>query len=69
MPSFSLDTLAAVPSGERDALAIVQAQNETRIQKLVSVRMGRMAQSAFAYYRGSAATMAHDLSTVPNSGI
>lgn len=69
MPSFSLDTLAAVPSGERDALAIVQAQNETRIQKLVPVRMGRMAQSAFAYYRGSAATMAHDLSTVPNSGI
>mgnify|MGYP001466707931 CR=1 FL=1 len=54
---------------DRDPVAILDAQNATRIQSLVPVRWGRMAQSAFAFYRGAAALMAHDLAPTPVSGI
>jgi hypothetical protein len=47
--------------GDRDALAILEDQNRARLPELVPVRMGRLAQSPFAFYRGSAAVMAHDL--------
>src|SRR5262245_11607795 len=47
---------------ERDPLAILEQQNANRLPDLVPVRMGRMLQSPFAYYRGTAAVMAHDLS-------
>lgn len=46
---------------ERDVLATLQAQHEDRLADLVPVRIGRMLQSPFAYYRGTAAVMAHDL--------
>lgn len=45
----------------RDPIAIITAQNATRLADLVPVRIGRMLQSPFAYYRGTAAVMAHDL--------
>jgi uncharacterized protein (DUF2252 family) len=35
--------------------------NEGRIPELVPIRHGRMLQSPFAFYRGSAALMAADL--------
>ncbi|HMT87523.1 MAG TPA: DUF2252 domain-containing protein [Arachnia sp.] len=54
---------------DRDPVALLDAQNATRVQSLVPVRWGRMSQSAFAFYRGAAALMAHDLSTTPVSGI
>jgi uncharacterized protein (DUF2252 family) len=47
---------------DRDPVAIIEKQNETRIQELVPVRIGRMLQSRFAYYRGTAANMAFDMS-------
>lgn len=46
---------------ERDPVSILQEQNESRLADLVPVRMGRMLESPFAYYRGTAAVMAHDL--------
>lgn len=46
----------------RDPVWIIETQNESRLQELVPVRIGRMLQSRFAYYRGTAATMAFDLS-------
>jgi uncharacterized protein (DUF2252 family) len=54
---------------DRDPVALLDAQNATRLQSLVPVRWGRMAQSAFAFYRGAAALMAHDLAPTPVSGI
>lgn len=54
---------------ERDPVALLDAQNATRLQPLVPIRWGRMAESAFAFYRGAAALMAHDLATTPVSGI
>ncbi len=47
--------------GERDPIAVLEEQHTTRLPHLVPVRVGRMMQSPFAYYRGSAAQMAADL--------
>jgi uncharacterized protein (DUF2252 family) len=59
-----------VPRANRpDPIAILDAQNATRVQKLVPVRYHRMLASPFAFLRGSAAVMASDLSTLPVSGI
>ncbi len=46
---------------ERDPIEILSEQNRTRRPELVPVRIGRMLESPFAYYRGTAAAMAHDL--------
>ena len=54
---------------DRDPISLLDAQNAARVQELVPVRWGRMAQSAFAFYRGTAALMAHDLATTPVSGL
>lgn len=54
---------------DRDPVALLDAQNPARLQALVPIRWGRMAQSAFTFYRGAAALMAHDLATTAVSGI
>ncbi|HEY3999836.1 MAG TPA: DUF2252 domain-containing protein [Candidatus Xenobia bacterium] len=56
-----------VPSFDRDAVALLEAGNEGRVPELVPIRYGRMLQSPFAFYRGSAALMAFDLATVGSS--
>jgi uncharacterized protein (DUF2252 family) len=52
-----------------DPLALLEEQNLARIPQLVPVRMGRMAASPFAFYRGAAAVMAADLASTPVTGI
>ena len=52
-----------------DPIALLRASDAERIQELVPIRYGRMLQSPFTFYRGSAAIMASDLSTTPNTGI
>lgn len=54
--------------GERDPLAIIEEQNRTRLQGLVPVRIGRMLESPFAYFRGTAGPMAADLAGESRSG-
>jgi uncharacterized protein (DUF2252 family) len=53
----------------RDPVAIILAQEADRLQDLLPLRHGRMAASAFAFYRGAPAVMALDLSTTPTSQI
>ena len=57
------------PAAGRDAIAILAAQEADRLTELVPLRHERMAESAFAYYRGAPAVMAFDLASTPNSGI
>jgi uncharacterized protein (DUF2252 family) len=57
------------PRPGRDPIAILQEQNATRVPDLVPVRMTRMIESPFAFYRGAAAVMASDLSSTPVTGI
>ena len=55
--------------GKRDVVALIKAQNEGRLENLVPIRHGRMLQSAFAFFRGTAGLQAHDLAGTPTSGI
>lgn len=52
-----------------DPIALIAEQNATRLPDLVPVRWGRMAQSPFAFLRGSAVVMAGDLASTPTSGL
>src|SRR6187397_1598697 len=54
---------------DRDPIAILAAQEADRLPELVPLRHTRMAESAFAYYRGTPAVMAADLAGTPRSGI
>jgi uncharacterized protein (DUF2252 family) len=53
----------------RDVVDLLCESNVGRLENLIPIRFGRMAASAFAFYRGSAAVMAADLATTPSSGI
>jgi uncharacterized protein (DUF2252 family) len=50
-------------------LAILALQGTSRIPDLVPIRYGRMAASAFAFFRGAAAVMAADLAHEEQSGL
>jgi uncharacterized protein (DUF2252 family) len=56
-------------AGRPDPLSLLQEQDLGRIQHLVPLKYGRMAGSAFAFLRGSAAVMAADLASTPSSGL
>jgi uncharacterized protein (DUF2252 family) len=53
----------------RDPLALLIASNADRLPELIPVRHSRMLESPFAFFRGSAALQAHDLTHTPHSGI
>ena len=53
----------------RDPVELTLASNAGRQPNLIPIRMGRMAQSPFTFYRGSAGLMAADLATTPRSGL
>ena len=59
----------SVNTGERDVVGILRAQDEIRVPELVPIRYGRMLESPFNFFRGSAAVMAADLSTTPDIGV
>src|SRR6516225_5745438 len=52
-----------------DPLKLLAESNKGRQERLIPLRMGRMAASPFAFLRGSACVMAADLSATPISGI
>ncbi|MDQ0142428.1 DUF2252 domain-containing protein [Cupriavidus necator] len=54
---------------DRDPVALLQASSEGRVPRLVPLRYGRMIQSPFAFFRGSAILQAHDLAGTPDSGL
>ena len=53
----------------RDIVDLLNEFDEGRMAQLVPIRFGRMMQSPFAFYRGSAVIMAADLASTPVSGI
>ena len=53
----------AINRRRKDPVGILRAQDDARVHDLVPIRYGRMSASAFAFYRGSAAIMAYDLSS------
>ena len=57
------------PQADRDPVAILEAQEQDRLPDLVPLRHARMAESPFAYYRGTPAVMAFDLAGTPRTDI
>jgi uncharacterized protein (DUF2252 family) len=57
------------PADRADPIGILRAADKTRQPDLVPLRYGRMLQSPFTFYRGSAGVMAADLAHTPVSGI
>lgn len=66
---FAAEQAKLVLPKDRDPLAILEKQHETRLPDLVPVRIGRMLESPFAYYRGTAGVMAADLRGAPGTGV
>ncbi|QQS14236.1 MAG: DUF2252 domain-containing protein [Rhodospirillales bacterium] len=58
-----------VGGAKRDPVELIEGSNKDRWQHLVPVRHGRMMESAFAFFRGTALLQAHDLAQMPSSGI
>lgn len=57
------------PSDRVDPIALLQQSDADRLPELVPIRYGRMLQSPFAFYRGSAAVMAADLAQTSSTGM
>lgn len=58
------------PTKQRtNPLDILRSSDADRMKNLIPIRYGRMLQSPFAFYRGSAGVMASDLSLTPTTGL
>ena len=57
------------PSDRRDPVELLIECNKDRMPQLIPIRHGRMVESPFAFYRGSAALMAADLARTPVTGL
>lgn len=57
------------PRDRQDPLEILHASDEGRMPELIPIRYGRMLETPFTFYRGSAAVMAADLAATPSTGI
>jgi uncharacterized protein (DUF2252 family) len=58
-----------VPAGRPEPVQLVVQADKGRLPELLPLRHGRMAQSPFTFYRGSALAMAVDLAGTPSTGI
>jgi hypothetical protein len=56
-------------AGRADPIGILHAADANRQPDLVPLRYGRMLQSPFTFYRGSAGVMAADLAETPATGL
>jgi uncharacterized protein (DUF2252 family) len=59
----------AAPRTRPDPIKLLQHSDRGRLPDLLPIRYDRMCQSPFAFFRGSAAVMAWDLSKTPATGI
>jgi uncharacterized protein (DUF2252 family) len=59
----------AVPAGRRDPIELLEQSDSARLLELLPIRYGRMRQSPFAFFRGSATVMAFDLAKTPTTRI
>ena len=57
------------PPGRPDPIELLKRSDDGRLTELLPIRYGRMQISPFAFFRGSAAVMAWDLSRTPATGV
>jgi uncharacterized protein (DUF2252 family) len=58
-----------LPPNRPDPIELLKNADRGKLQDLLAIRYGRMRQSPFAFFRGSAALMASDLATTPATGL
>src|SRR5690348_8869652 len=70
------DTIPRASQGEwkrhkdrADPIELLQASDAGRVPELIPIKYGRMLQTPFTFYRGSAGVMAADLATTPSMGV
>lgn len=68
VPRASHDSLVLAVA-RPDAVEAVEESSRDRVPELTPIRVGRMAASPFAFMRGSAGLMAHDLVGTPVTGV
>ncbi|MFH8616508.1 DUF2252 domain-containing protein [Streptomyces sp. NPDC017979] len=68
IPRSSHDSLV-LAVGRPDAVRAVEESSRGRVPELTPIRVGRMAASPFAFLRGAAGLMAHDLVGTPVTGV
>lgn len=68
VPRASHDSLV-LGAARPDAVQAVEESSRGRVPELTPIRVGRMAASPFAFLRGSAGLMAHDLVGTPVTGV
>ncbi|MEU0370134.1 DUF2252 domain-containing protein [Streptomyces sp. NPDC006283] len=68
VPRAAHDSLV-LTTGRPDAVQAVEESSRGRVPELTPIRVGRMAASPFAFLRGAAGLMAHDLAGTPMTGI
>jgi uncharacterized protein (DUF2252 family) len=54
---------------QRDPLALLEGSNKDRVKAVLPIRFSRMAESTFAFFRGTAVLQAHDLKGTPYAGV
>jgi uncharacterized protein (DUF2252 family) len=59
----------SVPADRPDPLDLLHQADEGRRPELIPIRYGRMSKTPFTFFRGSAAVMASDLSSTPNTRV
>jgi len=59
----------AAPDGRPDPIELLKRSDRGRLPELLPIRYSRMAESPFAFFRGSAALMAFDLAKSPSTRI
>ena len=57
------------PPDRPDPVQLLEESSKGRLPQLIPIRYGRMMQSPFTWYRGTALNMAADLATTPASGL
>ncbi len=68
VPRSSHDSLVQAV-GRPNAVEAVEESSRGRVAELTPIRVGRMAASPFAFLRGAAGLMAHDLMGTPATGV
>lgn len=58
-----------LPSNRPEVVSLLEQSNQGRLENLLPLRYGRMVKSPFAFLRGAAMIMAHDLATTPTTGL
>jgi uncharacterized protein (DUF2252 family) len=57
------------PPARPDPVDLINASHQGRIERLIPIRVGRMAASPYGFLRGAAVVMAYDAAQLPMTGI